>query len=361
MTVEWKDIPAPAAPPSVLTASQAAQGPVIPPQQQLLLYSAGQWEGFVQEWGHHCLKKQYTDVQRFTGSGDHGIDIAGFIDAKRLMGVWDNYQCKHYDHPLRAGDVWIELGKMIWYSFKGEFIPPRKYWFAAPLGTSTTVTGLFANVLKLRAGLFENWEKKVRTKLTATQDVPLEGALLVYAEKFDLSIFGAKTALQLVDDHRQTPFHAARFGGGLKPRPNATQPPSTIAPGESRYVTQLLAAYEEHTSAAVPNSDALKPPLKGHFQRQREAFYEAESLRVFARDNVPAGTFEALQEDIYVGVIDTHDAPHPDGYGRVCAVTKAARDVQITANALIATTKPKDRDGICHQLANEERLQWKQP
>jgi hypothetical protein len=70
------------------------------------------------------------------------------------------------------------------------------------------------------------------------------------------------------------------------------------------------------------------------------------------------GTFESLQQDIFDGVVDTHDATHADGYKKVCAVTKAARDVQITANALIICTKPKDRDGICHQLVNDERLQW---
>ena len=47
------------------------------------------------------------------------------------------------------------------------------------------------------------------------------------------------------------------------------------------------------------------PKLKDHFRRQREAFYEAESLRVFARDSVPPGTFESLLDDIHDGVIDT--------------------------------------------------------
>src|SRR2546427_7640705 len=49
-----------------------------------------------------------------------GIDIAGFADDKRLKGVWDNYQCKHYDHALRPGDVWVEFGKVIWYSYSGR-------------------------------------------------------------------------------------------------------------------------------------------------------------------------------------------------------------------------------------------------
>jgi hypothetical protein len=43
------------------------------------------------------------------------------------------------------------------------------------------------------------------------------------------------------------------------------------------------------------------------------------------------------------------------------AVTKAARDMQITSNALITRAKPQDRDGICHQLANEDRLRWIKP
>ena len=35
-----------------------------------------------------------------------------------------------------------------------------------------------------------------------------------------------------------------------------------------------------------------------------------------------------------------------------------AKAVQISANSLIACANPKDRDGICHQLVNEERLRW---
>ena len=124
-------------------------------------------------------------------------------------------------------------------------------------------------------------------------------------------------------------------------------------------MTQLLGAYGEHTGSIVTHPSALSvPKLKDHFRRQREAFYEAESLRVFARDSVPPGTFESLLDDIHDGVIDTHDGNHADGYEKVCAVTKAARDMQITANALITCTNPKDRDGICHQLVNEERLRW---
>jgi len=359
MSADWEDIKEPPGPTAVVTAAQVAHGSLIPPQQQLLIYSPDQWEGFVQEWLHYCLKNAYKQVQRFSGAGDMGIDVVGFVDAKRLEGVWDNYQCKHYDHALTPGDVWPEFGKVIWYSFKQHYVPPHRYYFVAPRGAGTSLSKLLANGTKLREELIANWDKKVKSEITSTQEVPLDPALLAYVHAFDFSIFGAKTSLQLVDDHRTTPAHVARFGGGLPPRPAAATPPTTVAPTESRYVTQLLGAYSEHTGKPVPDHSALTAPaLRGHYHRQREAFYHAESLRIFARDTVPNGTFESLQQDIFDGVIDTHDAAHPDGYQKVCAVTKAAREVQITANALISCTQPKDRDGICHQLVNEERLWW---
>jgi hypothetical protein len=359
VTLEWEDIAAPAASPSV-TAAQVTTGPAIPPQQQLLLYSEDQWEDFVQEWAHYCLKKQYTEVQRFTGAGDRGIDIAGFTDAQKLQGVWDNFQCKHYDHALRPSDVWVEFGKIIWHSFNKDYRAPRRYSFVAPKGAGTGLTALLADSRKLRAGLVQNWDKHVRKEITAKQEVALEADLLAYVNGFDFSIFDAKTSLQLVEDHRKTPSFAARFGGGLPARPAASEPPAAIAGHESRYIGKLLDAYADHTKTVITEPGELKgnAKLNAHFGRQREAFYQAEALRVFARDSVPEGTFKALQEDIYGGVIDTHDAEHADGYVRVCEVTKAARELQITSNALITCTNPKDRDVICHQLANEDRLQW---
>lgn len=360
MSADWSDIKKPSAPATPVTAAQVTTGPVIPPQHRLLTYSATEWEGFVEEWAYYCLKDLYEHAQRFSGSGDMGIDVAGFVDDKRLQGVWDNYQCKHYDHAITPSDVWAEFGKVIWYSYKGRYTVPRCYYFVAPRGAGTKLSRLLANTAKLREELIANWESHVKDAITNKHPVLLDTALRKYVDKFDFSIFDAKTAIQLVDDHRTTPVHASRFGGGLPPRPTAGKPPATIGSSESRYVTQLLGAYSEHTSMPVSDLSSIpQQKLKEHFRRQREAFYEAEALRVFARDNVPPGTFESLQDDIYDGVIDTHNQAHPDGYQKVCAVTQAAQQLQITANALITCTNPKDRRGICHQLVNDDRLWWK--
>jgi hypothetical protein len=363
MTAQLKDIPPPLAATGTLTADQALHGHHIPPQQQLLLYSADQWEGFVQEWAHYCLKAIYRQVQRFSGAGDRGIDIAGFADADKLNGVWENYQCKHYDHALYPSDALPEIGKLLWYTFNKQFAVPRRYYFVAPKGAGTTLNAYLANARELKKALTEGWDKNCRARITSTKEIPLEGQFLAFVQAFDFTIFEAKTPLQLIEDHKSYPYHAARFGGGLPPRPDPPAPPDEITPTESRYVEQLFEAYADHTKEAISDAGGLKThsKLKEHFLRQRVSFYLAESLRVFARDSVPPGTFESFQEEIYTGVVDTHDATYPDGYTRVVAVTKAARDMQITSNALITRAKPQDRDGICHQLANEDRLRWTKP
>lgn len=62
-------------------------------------------------------QKKYLTVRRFGGSGDLGVDISGFCSDKGFNGEWDNYQCKRYDHPLRPSDIWVEIGKIIYYSY----------------------------------------------------------------------------------------------------------------------------------------------------------------------------------------------------------------------------------------------------
>jgi hypothetical protein len=360
VVIELEEIAVPERP-RPLTLDRAYGGKPFPPQQQIILYSSDEWEAFTHEWAHFCLKHLYLKVERFSGAGDQGIDVAGFTDDKKLDGVWDNYQCKHYDHALQPGDVWPEFGKILWYSFLKIYKAPRRYYFVAPKGVGTKLNGLLSSAGKLRDAVIVNWEKHIQKSITDTQEVPLQSNFLSYVAAFDFSIFQAKTSLEIVELHRaKCPFHAARFGGGLPERPDPPKPPDAINDQECRYIAHLLDAYADYTKKAIASVEGLKewPKLKEHFGRQREAFYHAEGLRVFARDTVPEGTFESLQNEIYDGVIDMHDAEHPDGFARVREVTKAARSLELTSNALLLRAKTKDRDGICHQLANDDVLKW---
>jgi len=358
--VDLKHLETPALTGVLPTAIDFQVGPPMAPLKQLYSYDSDEWEAFILEWAFGALQHAYTSVQRFTGAGDKGVDIAGFSDEKLAYGVWDNFQCKHYGKPLAPSDAWVEIGKMLWYSFQKEFSAPRAYYFVAPREVGTKLRWLLARPEKLKEELFAAWEKNCQKQISS-QEVKLEGDFRDYCSSFDYKIFKPATLLDILEQHKTTPYYVLRFGGGLGLRPTPEVPPDEVDDEvESRYVGQLLLAYADHTKEEITDLATLKKwsKLDGHFKRQREAFYHAESLRVFVRDKTEPGTFESLQEQIYKGVVDTSDSAFPDGFERVKAVTKAAQDLSLQAHPLAPSAMLEDRHGICHQLSNEDRLKW---
>ena len=346
----------PAAAPS---SAHVQTGAPIPKAMRVRNFSPDEWEEFVEEWAT-MLEDSYSKIRRFGGTGDRGIDIAGFCTPDGFDGNWDNYQCKRYGHPLRPSDIWGEIGKIIYYSHTGEYSAPRMHYFVASSGVGTSLEKLLNKPKELRTNFNSNWNDHCRQKITTTKTIELEGDFLAYVESFDFSIFSSKSHIELIEAHSHTGFHAVRFGGGLPARPRPDAPPTEPAASESRYIRQLLAAYEDHLGTAVENLAALKAhqSLENDFFRQRERFYHAESLRNFSRDTVPEGTFDDLQDEVFHGVIDVAEGGHTDGFKRMRATVTQAAQVSITANPLASVTKSQDRQGICHQLANDDRLLW---
>jgi hypothetical protein len=156
---------------TVVAAQQMAGGPPIPPIARIRLYSAEEWEAFTNEWAHSFF--QGKDVVRFSGAGDKGVDIAVFDPGQTFHGIWDGYQCKHYDNPLRPSDIYVELGKVLWFSFSGEYKAPRSYTFIAPRGIGTKLNSLLKSPDKFRQELVANWEKHCRKEITSTQEILL--------------------------------------------------------------------------------------------------------------------------------------------------------------------------------------------
>lgn len=89
----------------MLSAADVAAGPPVDPLKRIRLYDSSEWEAFTHEWAFSALKSEYTDVQRFTGAGEKGLDIAGLTDAAGVHGVWDNFLCKHYAKPIAPSDI----------------------------------------------------------------------------------------------------------------------------------------------------------------------------------------------------------------------------------------------------------------
>jgi hypothetical protein len=101
--------------------------------RDILALDDAQLEQFMREWvdSKTC---SYVEVTRFSGAGDRGRDVVGFLSKERHEGPWHNYQCKQYKNLLPVAKALCEIGKVLYYAFKREFSPPNSYMFVAPRG-----------------------------------------------------------------------------------------------------------------------------------------------------------------------------------------------------------------------------------
>ncbi|MYF99199.1 restriction endonuclease [Candidatus Poribacteria bacterium] len=339
----------------------------IPPIRLLQVMSPDEWEVFTEEWLYfHKDNGTYQSIQRFSGPGDLGLDVVAFSSNEGFSKPWDSFQCKHYNHALTPGDVYGEIGKIVYHSylrtppFNQLCRVPQRHVFVAPLGVGIQLGRLLRDTGRLKEVVRAKWTSHCVPAIGAGIEAPLEDGLLKYFDDFNFAIFENRNSSQLVEEHSQTVFHAARFGGGFPPRDEPDVPPSKPTESESVYLRKLLQAYGDHLGFPVTSGEALAShaQLENHYNRQRVLFYSAESLRNFARDRTPERTFDLLQDDVYNGVIDICEAEHSDALERLRNTVSAAGQMDVSGNALASVTRVADKQGICHQLANDDRLTW---
>lgn len=327
-------------------------GQPVPPEHRIYFYSAAEWETFVEEW-LVGLGDEFVQVKRLGGPGDGGVDVAGFRSLAGFEGLWDCYQCKHYAKALTPGDTYPEVLKLFQHAVKGDYKLPARYVFVAPKGCGAALNRLLSSPTTYRSSFVE-WFKAQSPSLSE----PDEAALRL-AELTDFSMFVAAQLHEILRVHRMTQHFSVRFGTPLSERPPSTEPPSEVVEIESRYVQQLTEVYSERLQIDMTGLDlGTHPALGEHFRRQRVNFFRAESLRLYARDSVPDGTFEALQDEIYEGVIEESESDHATGFDRLAKVLTAAGAVNLDSHMLVTVTRVSDRKGICHQLASDDRLRW---
>lgn len=343
------------------SSEHVVSGISIPKTRRVQLFGSDEWEEFTEEWAS-SLESSYHCVKRFAGAGDKGLDVVGFIASNQFNDGWDNYQCKFYDKPLTPSDVWVEFGKIVYFTHCGEYTPPQKYYFVAPKQVGTKLGKLLASAPKLKQELKENWEKHCEDGITSTAKIKLEGDLLEHLESFDFTIFDSISLVRMIEQHASTPFHAVRFGGGLSIRPEPEIPPEDTVSLDHRYVRQLLSIYAQSIGEGPQSPDLSllekDESIRKNFRRQRERFYHAESLRNFSRDTVPPGVFEDLQNDIFDGVVDLCESQHECGMDRLNTTMSQAANVAVDSSPLASVTRPRDKQGMCHQLVNDSRLSW---
>lgn len=326
----------------------------LSPEKRLQAFSAEDLEIVLEHWMHHTLGGRYANIGEYAGPGDLGRDRAGF-DGPLGTDPWDNYQCKQFDRKLGPRDVCIEVGKLVYHVTRGEYSMPRRYAFVTTRGLGPKALDLLADPEKFRQELKRAWNTR-SAGLCALSEIEAALDTIAFPE------FQAITGGQIVDDLKDAAVYPYFFGGGLiKPRPPDRMAPEEIAAHELPYVEQLVAAYNDACPTSISTvEEALGlEPYCAHLRASRQDFYCAESLREFSQDAFPEPrTFEELQQLVSDGIRHTVAMTHASGYDRVLATCQQATVVHLGDHPLAGEVNPADRSGICHQLANDDRVRW---
>jgi hypothetical protein len=337
-------------------------GAPIPPIERVGIFSPNQFEDFINEWATACLKDRYIWVRKIGGSNDKGRDIIAEI----AEGQYDYYQCKHYEKPITPSDIWVEFGKLCYYTYNKDYPVPQHYYIVAPKDVGPSLLDYINNPLNINDALIKNWDKYCKTGIKTNDPIDLSDGLIQYIKNFYFKIVSVYPMQTIIDEHQTTPYFPFRFGGGLtKKRPVKQNPPQEIDTQELTYVSKIIAAYSDYKKKIIDNVEDLQqnyPEFILDFNRHRERFYSAESLRIFVRDTLPdESSFIKLKHEVYDGIIDIVERDYPDGKTRLMNVMAQASLLSIQDNILAVNSYMSicDKQGLCHHLANEKsEVRW---
>lgn len=333
-------------------------GSDMPDIDRLKLFSDSQFEGMVSEWAWGCLKHKYPIVLNNAGAGDKGRDIICYYDNKKKQ--TDIYQCKHYNHPIMPSEIYIEIGKLLYYTFNKDYQRPKKYYLVSSQGCGTKLRDLINSPTELKKELIKNWDDKCKNKISQTMTIKLEGIFKDYVDKFDLSIIEELPILELLTEYEKTNYYPKRFGIRHLKRPQAPKPSSEIQKNELNYIQKLYNAYGSATGKEVKKKNDLEFHHSEHLECQRESFYSAEGLKMFSRDALPPNElYKNLQDEVILPVkSELLINSYKDGLDCLSSAIKIATTIQI-GGSLHQFVTTKDRIGILHQQANEEtNFKW---
>ena len=324
--------------------------------RQILAMDDADLERFVRRWVKVMTNPAYHHVERFSGAGDMGRDVVGFLTKDLHEGLWHNYQCKQLGRRnLGVNVALLELGKIIHFSHQGEFTLPEQYTFVAPRGLSRPLEALIFNPTKLKQALIDQWDECCAKKIEKRKTIPLAPDLLTHLHKFNFAGVRRKSIDDILADDAAKPAMSEMFGSDPGAPPRAVVPPQ-IAPIELRYADELCRAYGDRDKCSYCRDDIVVHASHGqHFSEQRERFYAADAFRRFYRDNTLEEAIAALEDEVYHGVIEKHREPHADALTRVNAVMGHAATIA-PGGPLARHAWVQVKQGICHHFINDERI-----
>jgi hypothetical protein len=328
-----------------------------PPERMIISLPDDELEKFTRKWALH--KKEYVEVERFSGAGDMGRDIVGYLTLARHEGDWHNYQCKQYGKPVPLGTGLLELGKVLYFAHAGKFTAPTKYFFVAPKGVQRTLRELISKPNELKQALIDGWQKHCSKGITKKSEIPLTPELEKFVKAWNFSGVSALSVDSILDDDASKAVMAEWFGKDPGPAPKGVVP-SDVNTHEMPYVQELVDAYGERDGYEYSGHAAVKDHADHgpHLDLQRERFFDADAFTRFYRDNTMSEEIDILKRDMLHGVVDIQRASHTDSLARADAVMSQAANVQ-PSGVLSRHARVPVKQGICHHFVNEGHLTWR--
>lgn len=317
-----------------------------------------QLEAFVRDWVG-VKTSTYFEVTGFSGPGDMGRDVVGFISSKRHEGDWHNYQCKQYGTRLPTANAYREIGKILYHASQGEFTVPAAYKFVTPRGVNRNLERLIFNPTQFKSGLIQGWSQYCASEIVDGKLIPLDGKLLELVEAFNFETISRLDLSDLLSDISAKPVLFKWFGSDPGPAPKGYAP-GDVADVELPYLNQLVDAYSERAGKTFTDHiEVSKFPEYGvHLASQRERFYDADAFKRFYRDNTNEDVIRDFEGEVLSGVTDVCSSKYPDALECVNAVMSQAASVQ-TAGPLAPHARVQVKQGVCHHFANDGKLIWR--
>lgn len=330
-------------------------------------FGPDEFERFVLEWADDYLKKLegYCEVQQRGGAGDKGRDIVCWLDESSVPDRrYDIYQCKKYQNKVGTGDFWEEVGKLIFYTFRGDYPIPRRYRFVALNGVVGPVQDLLDQPCNISAKLLDAWEKHCLGTIRK-EPTPLTAELIIYIKKFPFDRLATVQPHDLLNQHAETKYHPRIFGLPMIMLPPPPPPPSEVDETvELVYVTQIYDVISEQLNKTVSGTEDFSSEdyLLYIFEKARLAFYSAEGLKETIRDRLDAEeSFFELMDEYFNALELTYRKPAKHGLERMERTQENALNLPLGAHPLAGLLRMNDRIGMCHHLANINRFRWRKP
>jgi hypothetical protein len=319
---------------------------------------ADRLEALVDEWLTY-RQREYHSHERWSGPGDMGRDVVGYVTPARHEGEWDNFQCKQLGKTLTELPLLLELAKIFMHSSNGAFSLPRAFYFVAPTGIGRDAKSLLAHPSRLRQTCIDRWDSDLAKKLVENATVPLAPAIRSTIGQFNFTRVYGLDSIVLENDPSMLPVLVKWFGADPGEAPRGKTPDEFDA-REARYISQLVQIYSTQAGTTFADAREVLQDTKwaANLRLQRTRFFEAAEFERFYRDSTPPEFLVNFREDIHSGVVDAyHDDQHKNEFDRLNKVMGQAATIQVSG-VLAKYARVPVKQGTCHHLANDGSMPW---